>query len=99
MWNVENGFIIPCCILGDSTPTQNWDDNEGGDDDDDMEIPSHLPPKQREMFMRIKQHTMKMKREKSELFQQQKKEESEPKSDIKCNFPFDTSYVLVLKNK
>lgn len=44
------------------------------EDDDDMEIPAHLPPKQREMFMRIKQHTMKLKREKSEQMKQVKKE-------------------------
>lgn len=66
---------------GERTPTQNWDD------EDDMEIPSHLPPKQREMFMRIKQHTMKMKKEKSELFKQQKEsQEHEQKNDVKSKF-------------
>jgi len=36
-----------------------------------MEIPAHLPAKQREMFLRIAQHTKKMKQEQQKQQQEQ----------------------------
>lgn len=49
---------------GNTTPQQDWgDDSEPNVDD--MDIPAHLPPKQREMFIRIRQHTMKMNMQKN----------------------------------
>lgn len=70
---------------GDHTPQQDWDDDsmDVSNDNDDMEIPSHLPPKQREMFLRIKQHTMKMKREKS---QQQSDQQQNNDNSMKSKF-------------
>ena len=91
-------FMISVCFLasGDGTPTQMWDETEAGDDDD-MDIPSHLPPKQREMFMRIRQHTMKMKREKSELFQN--KNESDQKSDDRMKSKYNTVVKCHMEQK
>lgn len=73
---------------GDNTPQQDWGEEsmDLATDDDDLEIPSHLPPKQREMFLRIRQHTMKIKKEKSsEQAKQLEKQESKREATVKMD--------------
>ena len=56
-------------FAGNTTPQQEWEDDKNCNNDDDgnesLDIPEHLPPKQREMFMRIKQMSMKIKKDQS----------------------------------
>ena len=49
------------------------------------------------MFMRIRQHTMKMKREKSELFQN--KNESDQKSDDRMKSKYNTVVKCHMEQK
>ncbi|WAR03005.1 ZC3H8-like protein [Mya arenaria] len=66
---------------GDRTPTQDWETGE--DSEIDVEIPTHLPPKQREMFLRIAHHTKKMKLEQQQQKQQQEAGKSDENQDNK----------------
>ncbi|XP_053384197.1 zinc finger CCCH domain-containing protein 4-like [Mercenaria mercenaria] len=71
---------------GDHTPQQNWDeDNSEANNEDDMEIPSHLPPKQREMFMRIRQHQLKMQQQKTAENNQQLEKQQNTASSMKMD--------------
>ncbi|XP_060573975.1 zinc finger CCCH domain-containing protein 4-like isoform X2 [Ruditapes philippinarum] len=71
---------------GDHTPTQNWDEeNADMNADDDIAIPSHLPPKQREMFLRIRQHQLKMQQEKSPGVKKPESQQQNTQSSVKMD--------------